>query len=196
MKFRNTINAFSCLFFIMVIASSLHGQSDLRIGQWSEHLPYNIGKTVTQSPTRIYYGTEFALLSVLKEDSSQVEFFSKVDGLSDVGPSWIKYHAGLKLLIIGYENGNIDLLDSSGVVSNINDILRNTSIQGDKRIDNIFIDDSSLAYISTSFGLIILDLVNERFTSTVFTNTPVNGFTIFQNKYYIATDKGVYAYDP
>src|SRR5688572_26924767 len=89
----------------------LHGQGDLRIGEWSAHIPYNTGLTVTQSPTRIYYGTEFALLSILKSDSTQIEFFSKVDGLSDVTPSWIKYHHPLKMLIIGYVNGNIDLMD-------------------------------------------------------------------------------------
>ncbi len=172
-----------------------YGQGDLRIGQWSEHLPYNVGSTVTQSPTRIYYGTEFALMSILKEDTSQVEFFSKVDGLSDVGPGWIRYHNGLKTLIIGYANGNIDLMDTNGI-TNVNDILRNTSIQGDKGIKNIYTDDGPLAYLSTSFGLVVLDLVTWQFRSTVFTNSPVSGFTIFQNKYYMATENGLFVYDP
>ncbi len=183
------------LFTTLGLITKAGAQGDLRIGQWAEHLPYNGGKTVTQSPTRVYYGTEFALISISKADSSQVEFFSKVDGLSDVRPSWIKYHTSLKTLIIGYENGNIDLLDTNGI-SNINDILRSNSIQGQKTITNIYINDSPLAYLSTPFGLVILDLVTQRFSSTVFTNTPVYGFTIFQNKYYVATDKGIYAYDP
>ncbi|MGB4847541.1 MAG: two-component regulator propeller domain-containing protein [Saprospiraceae bacterium] len=184
--------------FTFCLISMLHpviGQSDLRIGQWSEHLPYNVGSTVTQSPTRIYYGTDFALMSILKNDSSKVDFFSKVDGLSDVGPSWIRYHAGLKTLIIGYKNGNIDLLDTNGI-TNVNDILRNASIQGDKAITNIYTDDSPLAYLCTPFGLVIFDIVKLQFRSTVITNIPVNGFTIFQNKYYLATDNGLYTYDP
>jgi ligand-binding sensor domain-containing protein len=180
---------------LVSFCSIVSGQSDLRIGQWSEHLPYNVGSTVTQSATRVYYGTEFALMSILKADSSQVEFFSKVDGLSDVSPSWIRYHAGLKTLIIGYENGNIDLLDSNGI-ENINDILRNTSIQGDKSIKNIYTDDGNLAYLSTSFGLLVLDLNTAQFRSTVFTGSPAHAFTIFQNKYYVATDKGIYVFDP
>ena len=197
MKYRFTIFFFlTFLFFLGGIEgfTGIFGQGDLRIGQWAEHLPYNGGRTVTQSPSRIYYGTDFALMSISKEDSTQLEIFSKVDGLSDVGPHWIKYHPILKLLIIGYPNGNIDLLDSNGI-SNINDILRNNSIQGNKSIDNIYIDNT-LAYLSTPFGIVVLDLQSERFTSTVFTNTPVFGFTIFQNKYYAATAKGIYAYDP
>ncbi|HEY3386163.1 MAG TPA: hypothetical protein VGK46_06625, partial [Saprospiraceae bacterium] len=116
------------LFLILTAHCSLltFSQSDLRLGQWSEHLPYNGGSTVTQSPTRIYYGSEFALIAISKEDTSQAEFFSKVDGLSDVEPSWIKYHHLYKTLIIGYANGNIDLMDSNGV-QNINDIVRNSS---------------------------------------------------------------------
>src|SRR5688572_7729021 len=95
---------FSLLFLFGFLGiTAVNSQGDLRIGEWSEHLPYNVGKTVTQSPTRIYYGTEYAVMSILKADTTQVEFFSKVDGLSDVSPSWIKYHNGLKTLIIGYQ---------------------------------------------------------------------------------------------
>src|SRR5687767_8219093 len=190
MKFKFTL--------LSIVVSCFHfafGQGDLRIGEWSQHLPYNEGRTVTQSPTRIYYGTKYALLSVSKEDSSKVEFFSKVDGLSDAGARWIKYHHNLGILIIGYENGNIDLLDSNGT-TNINDIQRNNSIQGDKAIKNIFIDDGPLAYLSLPFGLVVLDLVSHQFSSTVFTNSPVFGFTKFQNKFYVSTGKGVYEYDP
>jgi hypothetical protein len=182
---------FALLFFCL----NLDAQGDLRLGQWSEHLPYNGGTTVTQSPTRIYYGTEFALMSISKEDSLDVEFFSKVDGLSDVAPGWIKYHNELRLLLIGYKNGNIDILDTNGI-SNINDIVRNTSLQGDKGIKNIYFDEGHLAYLSTTFGLLVLDLNTHRFVSTVFTTSPVNGFTIFQNLFYVATDKGIFTFNP
>ena len=182
-------------FALLFLCFNLTAQGDLRIGQWSEHLPYNGGTTVTQSPTRIYYGTEFALMSISKEDSSDVEFFSKVDGLSDVAPGWIKYHNGLRLLLIGYKNGNIDILDTNGT-TNINDILRNTSLQGDKGVKHIYFDEGHLAYLSTAFGLLVLDLKTHRFVSTVFTTSPVNGFTIFQNLFYVATDKGIFTYDP
>lgn len=187
----------SLLTSLLVISFSmfLSGQSDLRIGQWKEHLPYNGGATVTQSETKIYYGTEFAIMAINKADTSDVQFFSKVDGLSDAGPSWIKFHQPLRTLIIGYKNGNIDLLDSSGV-TNINDILRNTSIQGDKKITSIYTNNSPLAYICTPFGLVILNLTTGQFQSTVFTSSAALGFTEFQDKYYLAVENGLYVYDP
>jgi len=177
------------------LCSAIIAQGDLRIGQWTEHLPYNGGHTVTQSPTRIYYGTEFAIMAISKADSSDVEFFSKVDGLSDVGPSWIKFHQAANTLIVGYTNGNIDLIDKHGV-SNINAIFRNTSIQGDKRINSIYTDDGPLVFLSMPFGLLLLDIETGLFESTVFTHSPVRGFTRFEGRYYMATDNGLYVFDP
>ena len=84
-NFTRTILLLS--FFTFHFSLFTYAQSDLSIGQWSEHLPYNGGRTVTQSPTRVYYGSEFAMIAISKADTSQVEFFSKVDGLSDVKPS-------------------------------------------------------------------------------------------------------------
>ncbi len=181
--------------FLLFLFGSITAQSDLRIGEWADHLPYNGGHTVTQSEDRVYYGTEFALAGISKADTSDVIFFSKVDGLSDVGPSWIKYHMGLDILVVGYANGNIDLIDSTGV-TNINDILRNTGIQGDKRINRIYTDSGPVVFLSTPFGLVQLNIATGLFGSTTFTGSPVNDFTIYQGLYYMATDAGLYTFDP
>lgn len=183
------------LFFSCLLTGVLTAQSDLRIGEWADHLPYNGGHTVTQSDDRVYYGTDLALMSISKSDTSQVTFFSKVDGLSDVGPSWIKYHRDLRILVAGYANGNIDLIDSTGV-TNINDIVRNTGIQGDKRITRIYVDNGPVIFLCTPFGLLQLNIVTGLFGSTVFTGSPVNDFTIYAGRYYLATDEGLYSFDP
>ena len=192
MNLRLRPSAF-CLFFFL-LSWHIHGQGDLRLYQWEDHLPYKEGITVTQSASKVYYGTNDALIAISKQDSTQAEFFSKVNGLSDAGPSWIKYHHALHKLIVGYKNGNIDILDSNSV-TNINDILRNTSIQGDKRINHIFTDNTDSIYLSTPFGLVILDIVTGQFKSTVFTPTPAYAFTWYNGKFYLATEGGLYAYD-
>ncbi|HXR80310.1 MAG TPA: hypothetical protein VN763_05305, partial [Saprospiraceae bacterium] len=87
--------------FVIRYSLFISAQSDLRIYDWADHLPYNGGHTVTQSETRVYYGTQFALIAISKADTSDVIFYSKVDGLSDAGPSWIKFHHALNTLIIG-----------------------------------------------------------------------------------------------
>ena len=190
LHFRHSILCFLFLLF----AWKSQSQGDLRLYQWADHLPYNEGVTVTQSASKVYYGTNDALIAISKEDSTQAEFFSKVNGLSDAGPSWIKYHHALHKLIVGYKNGNIDILDSNGVI-NINDILRNTSIQGDKRINHIYTDNTDSIYLSTPFGMVILDIGTGQFKSTVFTPTPAYALTWYNGKFYLATEAGLYAYD-
>ncbi|HEX5112041.1 MAG TPA: two-component regulator propeller domain-containing protein [Saprospiraceae bacterium] len=192
---NSRINRFFTTLFLISYSLFLFGQSDLRLYDWAQHLPYNGGHTVTQSETRVYYGTEYALIGISKADTSDVTFYSKVEGLSDAIPSWIKYHNTLHTLIVGYANGNIDLIDSNGV-TNVNDILRNTSIQGDKRINSIYVDHSPSAFLCTPFGLVILNINTGRFESTVFTTSPALSFTVFQNKYYLATENGLYVFDP
>jgi hypothetical protein len=61
---------------------------------------------------------------------------------------------------------------------------------------HIYTDDGPLAYLSTPFGLVLLDLHNGQFQSTVFTGSPARGFTLYDQKYYLATENGLYRYDP
>jgi len=183
------------ILLVLLTVGRLSGQSDLRIGDWADHLPYNVGHTVTQSDDKVYYGTPYALMAIDKADSTQVTFFSKVDGLSDVDPSWIKYHKELQVLVVGYANGNIDLIDDQGV-TNINDIVRNTNIQGDKRITRIYSEGGPIVYLCTPFGLVQLNITTGLFGSTVFTGSPVNDFLVLGGTYYMATDAGLYTYQP
>lgn len=183
------------LFFFLISVSFLISQGDIRIYQWKDHLPYNGGHTVTQSDDQVFYGTEYSIIGVNKADSTQAVFYSKVDGLSDTGPSWIKYHKGLSTLIVGYRTGNIDLIDANGVF-NINDIERNLSIQGDKTISRIYLDDANHAYLCMPFGMAVLNIQTGKFTTTIFTPASVNDIAIFNGKYYMALETGLFVYDP
>ena len=164
-------------------------ESDLRIGQWKSHLPYQAGRWVTQSETQIYYASPFSIFTIDKEDNS-VEFLSKVKGLSDVGVDKINYNQAIETLVIAYNNSNIDLVKPDGIV-NLNDILKNTNIVGDKKIYNILFEGTA-AYLSTGFGIVKLNLEKEEFEFTTFTGLPVFDMTLFNGRFYAATDEGVY----
>ena len=106
------------LFFLAFLCCLL-GQaqeSDLRIGQWKSHLPYQSGRWVTQSETQIYYASPFAIFTIDKIDNS-VDFLSKVDGLSDVGVDKINYNQASETLVIAYNNSNLDLVKPDGIVN-------------------------------------------------------------------------------
>ena len=69
----------------------------------------------------------------------------------------------IDIVIITYKNCNIDLLKNNQII-NISDIKRK-EITGIKSINNITISES-IVYLSTSIGLILVDLENEEIKDT------------------------------
>ena len=49
---------FSLAILIVFFLNTSNAQSDLAIGQWKSHLPYQVGWYVTQSDTKVYFATE------------------------------------------------------------------------------------------------------------------------------------------
>ncbi|MDX1406759.1 MAG: two-component regulator propeller domain-containing protein, partial [Saprospiraceae bacterium] len=184
------------IYFVLLIASLLTqmgvSQNDLRIGQWRAHFAYNEGISVTQDADKVYYAAKTGLFSVRKDDLS-VRFLSKVDGLSEVEASRVRYHAGRDVLIIIYANSNIDLVYSSGVV-NISDILENNTIVGSKAINDVYAGQGNLIYFSCDFGLVEFNLDTRKFGFTMFTGVPVYGYTVFDGARYLATGQGLFRY--
>ena len=190
----NTMNfKFFTVAFALALCTGLQAQNDIRIGEWRAHLPYSSGITVTQDADKVYYGSTQALLSIEK-DSSDVQFFSKVEGLSDVGINLIKYQKTEDALIVIYTNSNIDLVFKNGVI-NIDDILINNTIVGSKRINNVFVDNSQLVYFSCDFGLVEFNVSTGKFGFTMFTPVPVYDFAKFEDAFWIATHDGIYLFD-
>ena len=91
-------SCFLFLIFFFFVKSAI-AQTDLAIGQWKEHLPFNNGLYVTQSDDKIYYATRYAVLEVDKAERS-VRRMTKVEGLSDVGVKLVKYNKGCKKYLL------------------------------------------------------------------------------------------------
>ena len=62
---------------MLVLLPLGNSQANQKIGSWKSYLPYKFGFSVTQSDDAVYYGTQWALLKINKEDLS-LEYFSKV----------------------------------------------------------------------------------------------------------------------
>ena len=71
------------------------------------------------------------------------------------------------ILVVGYSNGNIDLLTESGVY-NMPDIV-NSNLIGDKSIRKIFVEGTK-AYLSTGFGVVVIDVTNIEVSDTWYIN--------------------------
>jgi len=175
---------------ILTIAHSAMGQ--IPIGQWRDHYPYIHGKSVADLGDRVYCATSQALFSFHKSDFILTKL-SKIQGLSDINISRIRYNPENQLLFIAYLNGNIDLLEGQ-TITNLSDILR-ANIPGPKTINHILFI-GKFAYLSCDFGIIVLDLVKKEFKDTYFignNGTPikVNDLAIQQSTLYAATENGI-----
>lgn len=147
---------FAVFLFVFTLSQSVYSQ--LLTGEWRDHLPYSQAMVVANVDNKIYCGSEVSLFAYDKIDHS-TQKFSKINGLSDIGISAMNYSAENQTLVIGYTNGNLDLIINN-TIYNLSDIKRK-SMTGLKTINQIiFIDD--YAYLSTAFGIVVLNLTKRE----------------------------------
>lgn len=181
------------LLFFCLLSLEIFAQNNLPLGTWRDHLTYKKVIRVAVTSDKVYGLTESGYFTVSRSDNS-VEKFSKVNGLSDVGASAMGYNSFNNTLIIGYKNGNLDIIKNN-VVTNLSDIKRSTII-GNKSINHIYFINQ-YAYLSCGFGIVVLDTeLNEvRDTYYIGANgsyTEVRGVTSDSNYLYAATNGRIY----
>jgi hypothetical protein len=168
--------------------------AQLPIGAWKMHLAYNNTTKVEQTPNRIFAVSDGALYSVGKENFD-IETYDKISGLNDANILQIKYDETTKQLIIVYANGNIDLLGAKGVV-NIPDLYIK-QMSASKTVNHIFCN-AGKAYLSTDFGILVLDLNRAEIKDTYYIGAnssavKVLATTIFDGKLYAASASTIYS---
>lgn len=141
--------------FTLLLGMSLYGQTTTDIGVWLDHLPYGDGVDVLEQNEKVYCATQQGLFIYDRKEET-LNRLSKVNGLSDVGLTCLGWAPNQRLLLIGYENGNVDLVQGEDVV-NVSDIKQSGNYTGLKRINHITVD-GNIAYFCTDFGIVTYDL--------------------------------------
>ena len=190
------------LFFIL---SFIGLGQNTQVGEWRMHLSYSKINTIIESNNLVFAGTESGLFSYNRDDQS-LQRFSKLTGLSSTNISALGYDDTNKTLIIGYVDGNIDIMKNHQII-NI-PYIEMANILGGKSINHIFIDNQ-FGYISCAFGLVILNLENYEVQETCYfvtngSNNQVFSTYVFNdiisapsdsflaNKIFAATANGLY----
>ena len=194
-----------CFLFILFLPIIFAGQT-IKVGDWDIHANYNEINVIKVVNQKVYVGTKLGLFLYNRVDNS-LSAFSKIDGLSSLDISALTYDQNSNSLLIGYSDGNIDLLQNNTVI-NIPEILF-ANIIGEKRINNIF-THNNLAYISCSFGLVVYNLEKMEVKETcyfygedgitsnvyqvhVFDNDIHASNDVFlSNKIFVATSSGLF----
>ena len=187
-----TIRIYFCL---LLFCSPILTKAQLTaIGSWRDHLPYHNATFIAEVEENIYCITESGLFYFNKADQT-INRISKVNGLSDTEVTKVAYQSQSKTLLIAYKNCNIDLI-KDGQIINISDI-KQKPILGEKTINNIFFIDK-IAYLSSPFGLVVLDVENEEILDTYKIGeggnfVKINDITFDGDSIFVATSDGIYS---
>jgi len=162
-RFRNYNRAILILLIWGINLGWAFGQG-ITVGSWRHHLPNNRILALAETPEKVIGASAFGLIVFNRSDNS-IEKIDKVWGLTDIGIHTISYVSGRDLLLIGYSNGNIDILQD-GAIINVPDI-RQSRIMGSKTINQFLVVGNS-AFLSCDFGIVELDLGNFLVKNTYF----------------------------
>ncbi len=170
--------------------------AQVAMGKWRTHLAYNSVSQIAQSRNNIYAVSEGALFSVSKEDAD-IQFYSKMSGLSDANIVKIDYDKINNQLLIIYQNGNIDIMHSVGI-NNIPD-LRNKQMSSSKGINEVLFQ-GNFAYLSCDFGILLLNMTKKEIADTYIIGTnsteiKVLSTAIHNNKIYAVTQSAIFSAD-
>ncbi|HHP7240603.1 MAG TPA: hypothetical protein ACFCUD_02975 [Cyclobacteriaceae bacterium] len=175
-------------YFLLLVTHSLKAQN-LPLGQWRTHFNYQSAKLVEQVNDKIYSASNSGLFFIDKSDNS-INVLSKNDGLSNVGVTAIAFNESVNVLLIGYQSGDIDIINDEGV-DNFEVIAQSQGI-GSKRINNICFRDD-IAYIASDVGMVVLDLQQVEIVESYLELGPngedaeVLDCHIFQDQLYLIT---------
>ena len=179
--------------FVIALCAKQSAFAQFSTGTWRDHLPYgNVIDVCFDENNIIYSATPYAVVSY-NPTTFEVERWSKVNRLSDVGISAVEYDATSDAVIVGYSNGNIDVLLENSQF-NMPDI-RLSNIVGDKKIYDI-LPYNGLLYLSTGFGVVVVDLAAREVRSTYFLGPngqqeKVNDVLVLNNEIYAISDSTV-----
>lgn len=173
MKQVLSIFLISCCLFVQGYAQTWKG--------WTNHMSYFSTTAIAEGNNYVFAIANGSLMSYGKTDES-VNFYSKLTGLSDTQITHIGYNSETNSLLIVYSNGNIDIMGDQ--ITNIPFLMNNTSIQ-DKTTNSLFFHKEK-AYLSTNFGILVINMKKKEVTETYRLNTSVYSTTLYNNHLYAA----------
>jgi hypothetical protein len=138
-----------CLFFFTIGV-----QSQLTPGEWRDHLPYKRASKTVVVNDRVYCSTHNSLYYYDKTDNS-INTISKVQGLTEASIATIGYSESSEVLIIVYEDLNIDFLHNNKI-ENFPYVKNKTGLTN-KKFNDLTVYKNKI-YLSCGFGIVVIDL--------------------------------------
>lgn len=134
-------------------------QENIPIGTWRVHLSFNSIDHIAAGDNAIFAASNNGVLKYDLEDGSFTTY-STMNTLSATGISALAYDETRKQLIIGYENGNLDLIGANSSI-NFTRLVSPPDISVSPQINHILVK-GSVAYFSTNYGIVVYDITRNE----------------------------------
>lgn len=182
-----------CLFLGIGLFTGVNAIGQNAINTWKGYLNYSRTIDIDRLGNDVYLAAENAVF-IYHQDDNSFDLLDGVSGLSDVGISLVRINQEKGLVIIGYQNGNIDLIQGNNITNYAE--IKNSAVVGDKAIRHVTFEGNT-AYISTGVGILNFDLVRFEIKDTYNVNpegaTSTYETTIINDTLFAATNEGLYA---
>ena len=141
---------------VAIVTLSWQGASAQEVGNWDLYPIFSGEKLqkIIDTQNVVYYLSDNWLYAYDKSNDETI-YYTSINGLSDTGVDNIFYNYDKQILVVTYNNSNIDIIRSNGRVDNIPD-LKNVIMAQEKGINSVDFQDN-YAYLATDFGYVVVD---------------------------------------
>ena len=130
---------------------------------WRAHSAYSIIDEVAVMKEKVFALSNHSLFAVDKQ-SEELSYYSRLTGLNGAVISTIGYNPALNLLLVCYENGQLDVINAKDEIENIPDLyLKQANFS--KIVNNICMHENT-AYLAMGFGILVLDMKKREIKDT------------------------------
>ena len=159
-----------------------------QVGTWKTYRAYDQATIVAETPNLVFGVYDGSLLSYNPADK-EIKTYSKQNGLHDTDIRQMAYCPTSNALVLVYANANIDIFMGENDVYNHSSIKDDPFTQ-DKTVYNLEII-GDYAYISTAFGIVVIDVKKKERKSTYRLGAAVKSVCQKDNYLYAATSDGI-----
>jgi hypothetical protein len=169
-----------------------------QIGQWEAHVPMSTFTWIGETSSHVYAANQYGVLSYDREEKS-TQALTKVNALSQTGITAFACNARKEVCVIGYSNGNMDIISNENNIIN-QPAIKNSQTIGDKSINSILFTDT-IAWLSTGIGIVQMDISTYNileFTPVSYKgeNQHINNLVYSSDAIIIQTDDYILRTDP
>ncbi|WP_405294210.1 two-component regulator propeller domain-containing protein [Algibacter sp. Ld11] len=155
------------IIFLIYIVPLLQFAQDFS-NLWQGYFSYNQVNEVVRGNNKIYAASDNAIFS-FDNQTKVLEEITTINGLSGETISTIYYSEAYELLVVGYENGLLEIVfdEDDDILTVVDIVNKSTILDGDKVINHIQANEKYV-YLSTGYGISVFDLERLEFGDTYF----------------------------